>query len=82
MTTFAQALARIEELLKGIETAPYNTWKVTTEQNLKHILYTHADSIVQLGKVAAQMRGDIDMSDGYLGPGAMDYDKLMNDGEG
>lgn len=49
--TFAQALARIEELLKESEGYEY--------AETKHLLRQHADSIVQLGKVAQEMRAQL-----------------------
>lgn len=91
--TFAQALARIEELLK---TEPeFLEWK-----ELEDLLLDHADSIVQLGKVAAEMResfnpfcpftpGDghetilikaIDIDDVKLSQAGQDFDKLMDGG--
>lgn len=48
MTNFAQALARIEELLKEPEGRDY--------AETIHLLKKHADSIVQLGEIAGQLR--------------------------
>lgn len=48
--TFTQALARIEELLKTHQASGDD------HDKLHDLLCMHADSIVQLGKVAGEMR--------------------------
>ena len=71
--TFAQALARIEEINGDMKLY------IGCFPELKDLLIDHADSIVQLGKVAGEMR---DAMDGTVFECAEAYDKLMNGEEG
>lgn len=95
MMTFAQALVRIEELIKA-----GNDPDEINKDLMKRYLYEHAGSIVQLGKVAREMRkqftlhhydGDADRPWAApsikgcifkLGNAAQEYDKLMKGDEG
>lgn len=54
MNNFAQALARIEELLKEIKSPDDRIWN-KAHNELLHLCDHHADSIVQLAKVAANV---------------------------
>lgn len=76
---FAQALARIEELLNLLETTNYGLRYQSYEKELDRLTTQHADSIVQLGKVSAEMRADFDACNIQDGPngGMRAYDKLM-----
>ena len=88
--TFAQALARIEELKSG----GGHSSKLIAQAELNILLHDHADSIVQLGKVAAEMREiaeytpfQLKLNDNYalaqrLEDTAKTYDKLLNGEEG
>lgn len=87
--TFAQALARIEELQATMVHAPVNTklWTSAWVEQDKR-LKEHVDSIVQLWKVAAQIRDAIavqtadenwpDANWPQLVAGCIEFDKLMN----
>ena len=96
--TFAQALARIEGLLK-----PSMKREPDFYHECQELLMEHADSIVQLAKIAAGMRAEIEVTQlnttGYIPKGynskphgsghsykagetAEAYDKLMNGEEG
>jgi hypothetical protein len=70
--TFAQALARIEELTRGAH---------SEYDELGDLLITHAEDIVQLGKVAKEMREELAYNTEDLGKtltnGMLAYDKLM-----
>ena len=88
--TFAQALARIEELKS--DGGGYSS-KLIAQAELNELLHDHADSIVQLAKIAAGMRAEIEVTQlnttGYnskphgsahsykAGETAEAYDKLM-----
>lgn len=77
--TFSQALARIEDLVTTLETCPEYHWQ-QNYNNLRDTLAQHADSIVQLGKVAAEMRAECTGYADYLGTrrkAADAYDRLM-----
>lgn len=82
--TFAQALARIEELLKEQKANAdvLSTWRVSSA--LRELLHEHADNFIQLGKVAQEMRADFDACTIVDGPGGgiEAYDKLMKGDEG
>ena len=77
---FAQALARIDKL--------WNLMKHTTDEEheeIQQLLCQHTDSLLQLAKVAADMRrgliieeDEIDADWDILIPSAESYDKLMN----
>ena len=76
---FAEALARIEKCLNDYKD-PEFIWKHKHDNEIEDLLRRHRDSIVQLAKVAEEMRAA-----GTLSPvdekkwrlGAMAYDKLM-----
>ena len=91
---FAQALARIEEISIILDgpTNPQTICKLQPE--LLELLDTHANSIVQLAKMAAEIRDTfsivrdweddpkVDHIDRYeLGKLAVAYDHLMGNGE-
>ena len=81
MSSFKQTLIRIEEIQRQIkekEYFPYTPQILKSELNM--LFNQHIDDIIQLAKLAEQMREDIDRSDGYLGPGAMEYDAFMKGG--
>ena len=61
--TFAQALARIEELAKDREGA---------HDDLCALLYAHHDSIVQLGKVAEKLASTVTAGAGIGARGERD----------
>lgn len=85
--TFAQALARIEELsklMKGIRLFGH----AVRRDELRELCDQHADAIVQLGKVAAEMFAVLEHAKefGHLGGGSTAnwasqvskaYDKLL-----
>ena len=77
--TFAQALARIEELRSSTDPAA----RVQSFAEVERLLIRYADSIVQLAKVAEEMRAILHLIDDprdYSHEAAA-YDKLMK-GEG
>ena len=87
---FAQALARIEELL----TDPSAENAFHADGQIRALLRKHADSIVQLGNLAAEIRDTFSIArdweddpkadhiDSYeLGKLAVAYDQLMGNGE-
>jgi hypothetical protein len=87
--TFAQALARIEELTKEIEQIERSGEHAhNSAAELRGLLYRHADSIVQLGKVAKEMADKTNIYTGQVYEGDdliaeyKAYDKLMNGEEG
>lgn len=88
MTNFAQALTRVEYLSWA---SPSDT--IATDE-LKQLLHQHADSIVQLAKVAADMRDrcqiyQLDMGGNHtyhtnsasINEFVKAYDKLMKEEE-
>lgn len=93
--TFAQALARIEGLLK--ETASAKSYYAHSEMicEMLNLMEIYADSIVLLGKVAAEMRErcqiyQLDMGGNHtyhtnsvsVNEFVRAYDKLLNGEEG
>jgi hypothetical protein len=85
MTDFAKALQRVEELLKEMEDVEGVGWDYR-HASLLDLLDENAEEIVQLGRVAAELRkhGQI-LSDEYAGPfgqvefftSSTTYDELM-----
>ena len=76
--TFAQALARIENLRKIVD----RTDSLALAGELEDLLWDHADSIVQLGKAAREMRDGIERAtviSKYAVNSTKRYDKLMKE---
>jgi hypothetical protein len=72
--TFAQALARIEELIK----LDVRSMDMDKLQEFTYLLHDHADSIVQLGKMAQEMRNaQVSGIQGDMFLAIRAYDKLM-----
>lgn len=87
MTTFAKALARIEEL-QGRVDLRYERYDSLRDINeLITLLRHHADSIVQLAKVAKEMRAVFAQRPDFVSSyddvfyAVSAYDELMNGGE-
>lgn len=72
---FAVAMARIEELLKPGNTDPYFYTNGFNER--RDLLINHCESIVQLVKVAAEMRNCLFDEDGVPYKCETEYDRLM-----
>jgi hypothetical protein len=82
--TFAQALARIEKLQKRAVQLRHE-FPFAEIEEIQTLLLEHTNSIVQLGKVAAEMRASVDdatimadSNDWLFASGR--YDKLMESG--
>ncbi len=86
--TFAQALARIETITNAMKSVHDGfKLKCSFTEERDNLLKEHADSIVQLAKIAAEMRASVDDDTARVDPNdwlfaSGHYDKLMNGEEG